>query len=285
MFENRLEIGQPWMQYGPTTPLASATAGDRFWQAISQQAQATTVGPLRELEGWLADNLSQGNTPLVNKARDLAVRGELIRQFDDETCTYNAAANALRVLDQPRPEYTLSGLREAVRKAHGNYTEELSDEFLQRICQRESGWPFSQFRAYTSSAVVENEVGKSTRMYLSLQRLQEGTVGLTNFSMSPTPVRIGGNPIFHKRTVVGYTNCGRELIMHFIDPYEAQVSDWRFRDWMVAKAMDCGGPANLESLIGKSNEQNRFFLTSRAWMATDLTISLAPSGIRTLQQR
>lgn len=193
--------------------------------------QATNAERIDEIERSLVSSFPQDHaSPLVSRARGLGNWQQIERQADHESCSYVAVANALRVLDGLKPEYTKDSLKSRLEQilrgrlgAQAHISHQITQEDLAEI--------FSSRQLFDKFGTT----GVRTMLEL-LQEFDRGDVGILDWPYSPYHTLQYGVDYTHARTLSGFTINNSRLFFHVIDPYEAIERPWSFRDLVVAKA-------------------------------------------------
>lgn len=215
----------------------SGGLGQLFWDKLSPEKQVLIEEPIRKIEQSIARQFPEGYTsPLVPRLSTIP-REQLERQMDATSCTYVAISNALRVLDQPRPEYSRDSLKSRIEQQTGQTQTTLNPERLERIFTL--GSPYDQFglRRFEQPRIRMPQT--HPEMMSLFRALQNGDIAVADWRLSSEAIRQGGAFVEHARTVVGFSRGPNETVMlHVIDPYGARQEVWSFRDWVVASRMN-----------------------------------------------
>lgn len=228
---------------GSTTVFISQ--GHAFWNSLPVDRRQAIEGPLKNLESWLIDQFP--NPPSVSAnllaARHLALGGTLNQQTDPDTCTYVAVANAMRILGEPKPEYSLQGLRQRMTMLYGEPHDQLTPASVDRILK--SGEPFDKFQLLRIADPITTERPYPMDMFQLLKKLKEGAVAIMDWPYSPVHIRKNKVDSTHARTMTGFTGNRYGLFFHFVDPYiNQQGKEYSFRDLMVACLLQTVDPTN-----------------------------------------
>lgn len=238
--------------------------GEIFWHSLTSEQHTANEARIREIEISLGQHFDRPDIPRsALQACKLNLETALEMQTDNHSYSFIAAANALRILDEPRNEYSLQGLQQRSQLLHGVPLDQLTAESLEMIFR--SGAPFDKFH----TAGVPD-------MLTFLGKLKEGSVALLDWPYSPTHIRKFGVDYTHARTVTGFTHTGftdnsNGLYFHLIDPYYYGERVYSFRDLVVAcllQTVDLVNGVTVDSV-------NR--VARSAWI-----IERATSPIRTL---
>ena len=216
----------------------ATSLGQLMWDKLSPEKQALLEPPIRRVEQQLARQFPEGYvSPLVAKAASIPGI-QLERQTDATSCTYVATANALRVLDQPKPDYSRVALKNRIEQLSGRDEDAIYSADLDRIFN--SGSPYDQFVLQKFEQPRLRMPQTSPEMRNFLRAFQDGKVAVAGWRLWPDAIRsAGGGILGHARTIVGFSKGPNETIMlHVIDPYGARQEKWSFRDWVIASNMD-----------------------------------------------
>lgn len=213
----------PTGETGKNTVLRSG--GNEFWDSLPTHQKDTNRDPLAEMEYWLRRNLPE-LPPIpadLLADRHLTLGGALNQQTDPKTCIYIAVANAMRILGEPDPEYSLRGLQQKIQDLYGVNHDQLTFESVDSILR--SGKPFDKFR----TVVAPN-------MFTFLGKLQtRSAVTIMDWPSFPAHIRRNNAVRTHARTVTGFTRNREGLFFHFVDPYIThEVKAYSFRDLIMA---------------------------------------------------
>lgn len=218
---------------GITTVLVSH--GTAFWDSLPVDRKKANEDPLKNLESWLIDQFP--NPPVVPAnllaARHQALGGVLNQQTDPDTCTYIAVANAMRILGESNPEYSLRGLQQRMEAIFGATHDQLTPDSVNSILR--SGKPFDKFRLLRIADPITAQRPNPMDMFQLLKKLQEGAVAVMDWPYSPVHIRNNDVNSTHARTITDFTASRRGLFFHFVDPYiNQQVKVYSFRDLIMA---------------------------------------------------
>lgn len=207
--------------------------GRAFWNHLNPEEQATFEGPIRKIEQFIAERFPEGySSPLLPKAVEMSKKGELVQQMDERSCTVVAFANALRILDKPRNEYTVRRI-----SALAGVDSNLGSEEYKRVLS--SRQPYSSFRYKEIKNNATHSSESCPEMAELFQALQAGNVVSAGWNMYPGDhIHVIGKlttTVGHERTLIGFTiGKNKEISLMYIDPYEAKTGRISFRDWIIA---------------------------------------------------
>lgn len=214
-------------------------AGLPFWNRLDPERQKILEAPIRRIEEIIARQFSDGYvSPGVARVDALRKIDGLERQQDATSCTYVATANALRVLDQVRPEFTRDAVKRKVDSLTGTSNETLNAGTVQALFSLES--PYNNFNLQQIQQSKVRLPNTSPEMSSFFRALQNGDVAVASWRMTPEGAKSEGTGfIDHARTIVGFQKLeGDSVQLHVIDPYGARSETWSFRDWVVASRMN-----------------------------------------------
>lgn len=200
------------------------SGGNEFWNSLPAHQKDTNRDPLAKIEYWLRRNLPElPPIPADLLADRHLTLGGTLNQQDPRTCTYIAVANALRILDEPKPEYSLTGLHQRMATLYGATCDQLTFESVASILR--SGKPFDKFQ----TVVAPN-------MFTFLGKLQtRSAVAIMDWPFFPAHIKRNNAVRTHARTVTGFTRNREGLFFHFVDPYIThEVKAYSFRDLIMA---------------------------------------------------
>lgn len=219
-----------------TTNSSERSLGQLLWNKLSPEKQAALEAPIRRIEQSIAEQFPEGYTsPLVGKLATIS-REQLERQTDATSCTYVATANALRVIDQPRPEYSRDALKRKIEQLTEQAQVTLNPDKVDRILN--SGTPYNQFALQRFEQPRIRMPQTHPEMMQVFRALQGGDLAVASWRLTAEPIRQGGGFVEHARTIVGFSKGANETVsLHVIDPYGARQEVWSFRDWVVASRM------------------------------------------------
>lgn len=237
---------------GFTVKTSTGDLGGLIWNKLSPEKQAALEGPIRIIEQGIARQFPEGYaSPLVARASSLP-EGQLERQTDTTSCTYVATANALRVLDQPKLEYSRDALKNRNEQLQGQAQVALNAKEIENIFN--SGTPYDQFALQRFEQPKLRMPQTHPEMIRFFRALQNGNIAVAGWRSSIDAIRQGGGFVEHARTIVGFSRGPNEsIILHVIDPYGARQEKWSFRDWVVASEMEI-----LDNPIFSEEEIRRF---------------------------
>lgn len=206
-------------------------AGNDFWDKLSPSRREILERPLREAEEWLAQHFPDGYvSPMVGRAQAIRGRDELEKQRDMTSCTFVSLANALRLLDKPRTEYSKSNLEGILHTLTNLSYDSITDpNHYRQLFSME--YPLNQFDFNRISGA--NEVDRPRNMLQVLQAFSRGDAAISYWDFIPheSGVRRDG----HARTIVGFEKGPNNTLSFIaIDPFGARLQRWAFRDWIVA---------------------------------------------------
>jgi len=185
--------------------------------------QVVIEGSIRKTEEMIARQFSDGySSPLISKARTVKDGDHLERQHDLTSCTLVSTANALRVLDQPRAEFSRDTLKSQAERLSGRSQPTIDRENLRQIF---SASPYDQFSIRDLPEARVRLPNTSPEMTNLFRSLQEGNIAVAGWRKDP--IRVIGSKgegfINHARTIVGFTKGeGNTLWLHVVDPYGAR---------------------------------------------------------------
>lgn len=211
--------------------------GQLLWNKLSPEKQAALEGPIRKIEQSIAKQFPEGYaSPLVGRLATIS-REQLERQTDATSCTYVATANALRVVDKPRIEYSRDALKSRIEQLTEQTQANLSAERIDRIFN--SGTPYSQFALQRFEQPKIRMPQVHPEMMEFFRALQGGDIAVADWRLTTEAIRGRGGFIDHARTIIGFSRGPNEsILLHVIDPYGARQETWSFRDWVVASRMN-----------------------------------------------
>lgn len=231
--------------------------GTEFWDSLPPEQQALSADKISTAERWLTQYFPPPQTSVhALTARRLSLEMGLTRQFDMESCTFIATANGLRVLDQPKAEYSLTGLQDRVSRTYGHQFSQLDPNTLEAILK--SGAPFDQFKLSLIPKPLVSDRPVPIDMYCLLRKFQEGAVAVLNWPYSSAYTYKRGKYFDHARTLTGFTSNQEGLFFHILDPYTPREIVYSFRDLIVAclyqhEAKNRGiGAADIDSVAQRS---------------------------------
>lgn len=233
--------------------LSSPPEAEAFWWALPVTTRRDIEASITPVESALVRTRQEGHrSPHVKRMKQLHLFDETERQLDDESCSYIALANALRVLDRPRPEYTLRGLKTAAQRVQNKPPSyQISERGIRDLFDSEQ--PFSRFTL--SRVTVDNPGALDPIAYnrTLLDRFDEGAIGLTDWAFSPHHTEAHGIDFTHTRTIAGYSVSDGKIFFHVVDPYQGREKPWSFKDLTVAYTFQMpnslGNPALLAANI------------------------------------
>ncbi len=237
--EARVRIPSRATIHAVENPGPTQDAGLPFWDKLTPEIQTVIEGPIRRTEEMIARQFPDGFvSPKVAKARTIRDQDGLEEQHDTTSCTYVATANALRLLDTSRPEYS----RDALKVVAGGKETIPTPDSVRGILN--SGEPYNQFYLEVPHAKVRlasKSPDVSPDMDVLFNDLARGGVAVAAWRLTPTknvsPAGMGA--IEHARTIAGFSRGpDNTLQLHIIDPYGARQEVWSFRDWIVAMRMN-----------------------------------------------
>jgi hypothetical protein len=215
-------------------------AGLPFWNALSPEMQAGIEGPIRRVEESIARQFPDGYvSPTISRAKSLRDEDGLEKQHDLTSCTYVSTANALRLLDQPRPEYSRSALAAKTHELSGSPQNTIDRREITAILA--SVQPYNQFTLREQPSPAKVRLNASPEMTEVFRNLAQGDVAVAGWRQSPTRVvgSHGEGFIAHARTITGFSKgADNALQLHIVDPYGARPEVWTFRDWIAAMRMN-----------------------------------------------
>lgn len=219
------------------TGTSSGGLGELLWNKLSPEKQAILKAPIERIEQSIAKQFPEGYTsPLVSRLATIS-KEELERQTDATSCTYVATANALRVVDQPRIEYSKDALKSRIEQLTEQTQITLSTERIDRIFN--SGAPYSQFTLQRFERPKIRMPQVHPEMTQFLRALQDGDIAVADWRLTTEAIRGSSGFIDHARTIVGFSrDPNQTILLHVIDPYGARQEVWSFRDWVVASRMN-----------------------------------------------
>lgn len=165
-------------------------------------------------------------SPYLFLAHHKAAAGQLPRQEDDASCTRVSLIDALTVLDQPDPMYSLQGLETALKTDQASITAKVARRLF-RI-----GEPYNKFCDLSPMFKGLSPLDKTVRL---IDHLGAGGISTLGFPFEPE-LETG-----HQRTVVGYLiNPDLDLIsLGLIDPYDpTHVQMWPLQNVFAGLALD-----------------------------------------------
>lgn len=234
--ESRIHIPSRATIHTVDNPGPTQDAGLPFWNKLTPEMQVVIAGPIRRTEEAIAKHFPDGYvSPFVAKANSIKDQDGLEEQHDATSCSFVSTANALRLLDSSRPEYskdTLMNLAGSPRQLLPNHLRTIFNSS-----------PFNQFTLETPQAKVRL-LGNSDLppdMLTLFEDLKRGDVAVAGWRSTPNRVvgQHGEGNIHHARTIAGFSKGpDNTLKLHVIDPYGARQEVWSFRDWIVAMRMD-----------------------------------------------
>lgn len=220
--------------------------GGGFWTALSENVKTDIENGIAHSEHWLIGHFSDEHTsPLVLKARSLALLGQPEIQRDPDTCSIIASANAFRVLDGPSPLYTQKAIQDRLEQLHGARWTTLWPDTLEGLIQ--SGRPYDKFQSKQIAYKPGEEKDQPEDFLKLLQELDAGSVATLDWKITPSFVNQVG-VITHARTVAGFSVSDGKLFFHIIDPFRGSVEPWSFRDLVAATGKPYG--LNSQRLVG-----------------------------------
>src|SRR5688572_7395840 len=118
----------------------TTSLGQQFWELLSPEVQAAIEQPIRNIEQSVARKFPEGySSPLVAKSASMPI-DLLEKQTDATSCTYVSTANALRILDQVKPEYSKDSLKDRIDQLTGQPNITLNPSKMEAIFS--SGAPY-----------------------------------------------------------------------------------------------------------------------------------------------
>ena len=219
----------------------SATDGQRYWDQITPYKRALLEEPIREIEKWLASHYPERfKTPLIDKARNMLAAGQLEVQADPYSCTFVAAANALRVLDQPRPEYSSVAIKGKIHELMPDKEGDILESGMRVKEFRtvlKSGYPYNQFDASNPVLNKNPQPSSSYEMLELFEAIQKGDLAVAGWPSRPEKAVYGRGFLKHQRAIVGFsTTEDKRIILVISDPY-GRIESWSFRDWIAARRL------------------------------------------------
>lgn len=255
------------------------TTGGKFWDSLTPQAKINNEPILAEFEEKLVSHYPPSyDSPYVNKMGRQAMllqQNISVRQTDNESCTYIATANALRVLDGPNVAYTKDALKSRLTEIRSRQLERLvdvGDELTQTSLVEifASGFPYGRLRADQLEGEYREGLLVPDKIIELLQRFDQGFVGVLAWPYSPRHTLAQGITYEHARTLTGFQIRDGRLNIHVIDPYEAVEKPWSLRDLAVAFLFQYHDVNNIDA-----NDLN--FMAKSVWL-----IEKIPSSIHTV---
>lgn len=214
-------------------------AGLPFWNALTPEMQAVIEQPIRRIEENIAKQFPDDYvSPLVVKSGSLKDQDGLEKQHDLTSCSYVATANALRLLDRPRPEYSRKALED---KAGELFRSPPTEIYRREIVSLLASTP--TYDQFTLQGLPDSKVRltASPEMTEVFRHIAQGDVGIAAWRQSPirTIGAHGEGFISHARTIAGFSKApDNSLQLYIIDPYGARQEIWAFRDWIAAMRMN-----------------------------------------------
>lgn len=266
-------------EIGADNGIRTVTTGGEFWDSLTPQARINSEPILSNFEKYLVRHFGPNyNSPFVNKIGRQAMflnQRMLVRQTDNESCTYIATANALRVLDGPNVNYTKDALKSRLTEISSQQLRrpvDVGDELHQTSLAEifASGFPYGRFRTEQLEGEYRKGLLVPDKMIELFQRFDQGFVGVLGWPYSPRHTLAQGITYEHARTLTGFQIRDGRLNIHVIDPYEAVEKPWSLRDLIAAFLFQYNGVNNIGSLN---------FMAKNVWL-----IEKTPPPIRTVQK-
>ena len=204
------------------------STGGAFWAELTPSQQSLNRESIGKAEEWLMNYFPpQYSSPLVRGARLLGLQNQASLQVDNESCSFIASANALRLLDQPDHRYSLSGIRARLPYTQIPTVSELNQLFS-------TGQPFDKFQAIAIPNPVVRDRPVPMDMYQLLRKFQDGAAVTLDWPYSPEYSLRYGVRYTHVRTLSGFSSTLEGLFFHVIDPYQGIEHPWSLFDLAVA---------------------------------------------------
>lgn len=210
--------------------------GAEFWNIVPANVRAINAPIIEGFERYLLSFYPSGYvSPGVRRANRLTLEGGHDRQVDHESCSYHASANALRILGGADTAYTKAGLKRRLEQIYNlpQHGDELTRPALVDILK--SGQPYNKFEALQVSVDYDPQMAVPAGMHELLAQMYNGAVLLDSWPYTAHHTMRNGVYYTHARTIAGFTTTNNELFFHIVDPYEASVKPWSFRDLITAK--------------------------------------------------
>ncbi len=215
----------------PNTPAIRTvlkSAGGAFWAELTPSQQAINRKSIGQTQDWLMKYFPHPyRSPLVRNARLIGLQNHAAIQADNESCSLIASANALRLLDQADPLYSLAGITTRMIDAQIQTISQLNQLFS-------TGQPFDKFQAVAIPEPIVGNRPVPMDMYQLLRKFQDGAVGILDWPYSPAYSSRYGVNYTHARTLAGFSSTQEGLFFHVIDPYQGKEHPWSLSDLAVA---------------------------------------------------